>query len=362
MKRGMQQLGLWGLLVGCGVAGAACNDIPLFGQDAQPKPQDTRPPDWDDSYGLDKYFYFWRIVPDYSQGHDKGKGVVFRQEIDGANEPEQFWVAPSGKCVGCHSVSRDGKYMAVVELTTRFGLDPSVHVVDIATQTEVTLPGGPLAGTFTSWEPTAPGVDADRFVMASPFGLQIASVTSGLMTTLTETASDGWIASMPSWGPDGRIVYARSHYGDSRIVLYREAELWSIAADGTDNQVLWADPTRMSYFPEWSPAGRWIAFTDGPADANSSSFSSTQARIRILDTLNQTIVNPDDLNDTSSAGRTWATWSAVGNRLTCSTANATEDSDVYIVEFDKETGVDFNSEKLDMISTEQFEHIPRWAP
>lgn len=351
-----------GVVAVASFAMAACNDIPLFGADAQPKPRDTPPPDWDSTYGPDEWFYFWRILPDFSQGHDKGKGVVMRQKIDGSDEPEQFWVAPSGKCVGCHSVSRDGKYMAVVELTTRFGLDPTVHVVDIATQTEIELPGGPLAGTFTSWEPTPEGVDADRFVMASPFGLQIASVSSGVLMTLTETATDGWIASMPSWGPDGRIVYARSHYGDGRIVLYREAELWSIAVDGTDNKVLYADPSRMSYFPEWSPAGRWVAFTDGPAEATSSTFSSTQARIRIFDTLAGEIINPDDLNDTSSKGRTWATWSAVGNRLTCSTADASEDSDVYIVEFDPITGVDFNSEKLDAISSEMFEHIPRWAP
>ena len=344
------------------LAGAGCNDIALFGEDKKSEPADTPPPGWNDSFGDDEWFYFWRIIPDYAQGHDKGKGVIMRQKIDGTDEAEQFWLAPSGKCVGCHSVSHDGKYMAVVELTSRLGIDPTVHVVDVETQSEVTLPQGPLEGTFTSWEPTAEGVLADRFVMASPYGLQIASVTSGLLLTLDETASDGWIASMPSWGPDGRIVYARGHYGDSRIILYQEAELWSIRPDGTDNRVVYANPDRMSYFPEASPAGRWIAFTDGPADADSSTFSSTQARIRIFDTQTETIVNPDDLNDTSSKGRTWATWSAVGNRLTCSTADTTGDSDVYWVEFDPITGVDFNSEKLDVISTERFEHIPRWAP
>lgn len=355
MKRVVARLLLSGLLLG------GCNEIDLFGADAQPRPRDTPPPGWDPTFGPDKFFYFWRIVPNYTAGTE-GKGVIFRQRIDGAGEPEPFWVAPSGKCVGCHSVSRDGKYIAAVELTSRFGLDPTVHVIDVDAQEEVALPGGPLPGTFTSWEPTPEGVPADRFVMASPFGLQIASVSSGLLLTLTETATGGWIASMPSWGPDGRIVYARSHYGDSRIVLYREAQLWSIKPDGTDNRPLFADPTRMSYFPEWSPAGRWIAFTDGPATADASTFSSRQARIRIYDTVDDVVVDPDDLNHTGSEGRTWATWSAVGNRLTCSTADGSEDSDVYVVEFDHGSGVDFNAKKLDVISTEMFEHIPRWAP
>lgn len=350
------------LSLAAALGGAGCNEIGLFGEDAKPKPADTPPPNWDPTFGDDEWFYFWRIIPDFAAGND-GKGVIMRAKIDGTGTAEQFWVSPEeGKCVGCHSVSRDGKYMAVVQLTSRLGLDATVHVVDTATQTEVELPGGAPAGSFTSWEPVADGEEADRFVFASPFGLQVASVSSGVLLTLTETASDGWIATMPSWGPDDRIVYARGHYGDSRIVLYEEAELWSIRPDGTDNQLLYADPDRMSYFPEWSPAGRWIAFTDGPAEADSSSFSSRKARIRLFDTESGEVVDPDDLNDTSSDGRTWATWSAVGNRLTCSTADGSEDSDVYWVEFDHASGVDFNSGKVDFISSERFEHIPRWAP
>lgn len=339
---------------------AGCNDISLFGNGGEDDPPDTQPPNWDPTYGPDRYFYFWRIQQ--SQAREE-KGVIYRQEIQTTTPPEQFWIAPSGKCVGCHSVSKDGKYLAVVELTARIGLDPTVHVVDVASQTEVALPGGPPTGSFTSWEPPAPGESSDRFVMASPNGLQIVSVSSGLLLTLPETMANGRIGTMPSWGPDGRIVYTSSRYGDPRIVLYQEAELWSIKADGSEPpELLYADPDRMSYFPEWAPNGKWISFTDGPAEAESSTFSSQQARIRVLNADTGLVIDPDDLNASSNAGRTWATWSAAGNRLTCGTADGSGDSDVYMTHWDPETGLDWSADRIDAISTDRFEHIPRWAP
>jgi len=71
---------------------------------------------------------------------------------------------------------------------------------------------------------------------------------------------------------------------------------------------------------------------------------------------------PDDLDATTHQGRSWATWSAVGNRLTCGSIDGTGDSDVYETEFDPDSGVDWDAHKIDFISTDQFEHIPRWAP
>jgi hypothetical protein len=339
---------------------AGCNDIPLFGDGGEDDPPDTQPPNWDPTFGNDRFFYFWRIQENQA---GEEKGVIYRQEIQTTTPPEQFWIAPSGKCVGCHSVSKDGKYLAVVELSSRLGLDPTVHVVDVASQTEVALPGGAPTGTFTSWEPVDEGESSNRFVMASPNGLQIVSVSSGLLLTLTETTQGDRIPSMPSWGPDGRIVYAASRYGDPRIILYQEAELWSVRADGSEPpELVYSDPEHMAYFPEWAPNGKWISFTEGPAEPESSTFSSQQARIRVLNADTGLVIDPDDLNASSNVGRTWATWSAAGNRLTCGTADGSGDSDVFMTHWDPETGLDWNADRIDVISTDRFEHIPRWAP
>jgi Tol biopolymer transport system component len=343
------------------LAAAGCgNQFTLFGTKPKPKP-DIAPEDWDPGYGTDKYYYFWR-VQESQLGEEKG--TIFRKNIHTSAPPEPFWVSPEGKCVGCHSLSPDGKYMAVVELTARLGLNPTVHIVDIEAREEVPVPGGPLAGTYTSWKPDPGGDPPYQFVMASPAGLQIASVTDGIVKTLAET-SLGDIATMPSWGPNGRIAYARGPYGDPRLTLYEQASIWTIAEDGTDPQPLIEDPAWMSYLPAWSPNGRWVAFVQAPADSPDGTISAPDGRIRICDVEESVVINPDDLNNATNSGKTWPTWSAIGNRLTCGTADPGEesrDSDIFLTHFDPETGLDWEARRVDEITTDTFEHIPRWAP
>jgi len=274
-----------------------------------------------------------------------------------------FWVSPGGKCVGCHSVSPDGQYLAVVELTIRLGLDATVHVVDIETQTEIAMPQGPLTGTFTSWNPDPATDPPHQFVMASPFGLQIASPSTGVIRTLSETMADGAIPTYPSWGPDGKIAYARGLYGDPRLILYEESEIWTINEDGTSPTKLVGEPGMMLYFPAWNPAGRWVAYTQAPPDAVTGTIANPDGRILIFDTLDNVVINPNDLNDAVNGGKSWPTWSAIGNRLTCgSIEDEGRDSDVYITHFDPDSGLDWEAERIDNISTGLFEHIPHWAP
>ena len=337
-----------------------CNEFSLFGNKPEPTPPDTEPPGWDNTYGQDKYFYFWRVTENQA---GQQKGVIYRADIFQEEEAEPFWVSPTGKCVGCHSVSPTGRYMAVVELTARLGLDPTVHIVDIETKTEVTLPDGPIPGTFTSWNPNPNTDPPDQFVMASPYGLQIASPTTGVIQTLFETVADGAVATSPSWGPDGRIAYARGLYGDPRLILYDEAEIWTINEDGTDAQPLVGKPGMMSYFPAWSPAGRWIAYTEAPPDPVTGTIANPDGKILVFDTQDSVVLDPDDLNAAVNGGKSWPTWSAVGNRLTCgSIEDEGADSDIFMTNFDPETGLDWNADRIDEISTGLFEHIPRWAP
>ena len=349
------------LMTVAALLGTGCNDFKLFGGGGGTNvTPDKEPPNWDDSYGEDKYFYFWRVVANQA-GEDKG--TIFRKNIFNEEPPEPFWVSPNGKCVGCHSVSPEGRYMAVVELTFRLGLDPTVHIVDIATQTEIDMPTGPLTGTFTSWNPNPDTDPPDQFVMASPFGLQIASPTTGIIRTLFETSTDGAVATYPSWGPDGRIAYARGLYGDPRLILYEESEIWTINEDGTDPSKLVGEPGMMLYFPAWNPSGRWIAYTQAPPDSVTGTIANPNGQILIFDIQDNVVINPDDLNNAVNGGKSWPTWSAVGNRLTCgSIEDEGTDSDVYITHFDPNSGLDWEAERIDIISTPKFEHIPHWAP
>ncbi|HVO30300.1 MAG TPA: hypothetical protein VMV18_06175 [bacterium] len=375
-------------LCGFAIAGSACgNAVDLFGSGHHAKPPDTPPPTWNPDFGPDKYFYYWHIGTDQA---GKQTGRIWREKIDLSGTPEEFWKGspPNYKCVGCHSISKDGHFMNVVELSSRLSIDFSVHTVDLTQSPpqEVIIgtaahPGAspaptPPAGSFSSWRPAFNGT-SDRFVFGTGNGgLQIASVTSGVLMTLVPVTGDGYQPTMPSWGPDDRIYYAASRYGDSRIVLYEESEIWSVKADGTDKQLVYKDPNgKMAYFPEVSPDGKWLAMTISPGgfdDQNQpqTTFSNVHARVMLLNLENGELVTPDDLDAVTNQGRSWATWSALGNRLTCGTAvpevdtngQHTFDSDVYEVSFDSTTGIDFDAHRIDQISTTEFEHIPRWSP
>jgi len=269
--------------------------------------------------------------------------------------------------------------MSLVELSSRISIDFSLHVVDLkasaSTGAEIIIGSAanpaatPPQGSFSSWRPVAVGETSDKLVFVNDFGLQIASVSSGVLATLTGVTADNYAPSMPSWGPDGRIYYARSRFGDPRIVLYQESEIWSIKEDGTDNRLEYSEPGKMSYLPEVSPDGKWLAFTQSPGvTQDDTTFANVKAKVMLLNLQTGEKVVPNDLDAVGSEGRSWATWSALGNRLTCGTAvaqedeNGNHDSDVYMVSFDSATGIDFNAHRVDAISSGEFEHIPRWAP
>ena len=92
-------VGLVALLCGCAALSAACNSVPLLGfGSSHATPKDTEPPNWNPTFGPDKYFYFWRIAEDQA-GVKKGK--VMREEIQATGTPTVYWTGQDGKCVGC---------------------------------------------------------------------------------------------------------------------------------------------------------------------------------------------------------------------------------------------------------------------
>ncbi len=175
--------------------------------------------------------------------------------------------AGAGTCVGCHTLSRDGRRIAIgTDIPTT-----TFQVFDVATRTRVFTMGGgfPSQPNFAVFSP-----DASELVTSSLMGLVLREVTTGtaIGTPITDHAS-----SMPDWSPDGQhIVYVQHNAPPIGFVsdvpgvtngiirtLDRSGSSWTpgltlVPGDGTNH-----------YYPAYSPDGNWVVYNRSPSNTNS---------------------------------------------------------------------------------------------
>jgi Tol biopolymer transport system component len=88
-------------------------------------------------------------------------------------------------------------------------------------------------------------------------------------TRVLQAVGDGNDYSLPTWSSDGRrIAYTLWSNFDraARNVRYEDqmAEIWTMAADGTDRKPLVGKSPDQLWIPAWSPDRQWIAYTLTP--------------------------------------------------------------------------------------------------
>lgn len=185
-------------------------------------------------------------------------------------------------CVGCHTLSRDGRRIAVgTDLPTT-----TFQVFDVATRDRIFMRagsgggGGPFPGGGFPEEPNFASFSPDNAQIATSAlaGLRILDGTTG---TVVQEGLGGGQSSMPDWSPDGQhIVYVRhdapasipgfgsllvdvSGVTGGRITrLDRSGGSWvvgpTLVAGGGNN-----------FYPAYSPDGEWIVFNRSASDTNS---------------------------------------------------------------------------------------------
>lgn len=304
-----------------------------------------------------RFMYYWQI-------QNAAQSDVMRLPLQGNTTANPWWGSRTGKaCSGCHSVSPDGRYVAVIEAA-------AFRMVDTTTDIALAVPNNSISPAYISWNPDITTNPPYQYAYDTGAGdIEIAGLFAGTLRTLTGAADPNQYELMPTWGPNGKIVFARGQQvassmnggafgfqGSSDLLIVDEA-------GGTPTLIAGASGTSGAhYYPRFSPNGLWIAFTR--SNNASNTIAAPDAEILLASAANDGTILPLTNLNTSGYASSYPTWSVDGAFLSFSSnrPGGTGDWDIYIAPIDPMTGADSAAIELTEANSPQFEHSAQWSP
>jgi hypothetical protein len=315
--------------------------------------------------------YFWQ-----SEGAQMGDIMRYSLQNMGA-APQPFWgTSTNHGCVGCHTVSPDGRYVALSVAPTFTSTLPAFHlaIIDTTTYVEHVLPFTSEETMVVSWRPDVNTNPPYQFAYEDDGTIMIGSLST-MIGPLHGADTQGYYHKMPSWGPNGKIAFARSQtpvclggFG-SCLGLDVESDIMTVdEAGGSPVAVVGASGNhQLNYYPTFSPSGDWIAYTVSRGMAPGVQFQGTyaapDAQIRIVksDQSGRVLTLPRANGGTMP--NSWPSWSIDGTLLSFSSkrTGGRGSWDIWYVPIDPMTGMDGAPVNLSRANTMGFEHIARWS-
>ena len=184
--------------------------------------------------------------------------------------------AQTGKCVACHTVSRNGGRIAVDIGGTALG------VYNVKDRSAVVSPTTNIATAWTTFSP-----DNSRIVTASKGVLTLRDGATGAAVSVGGNNGVVTLApkfgTMPDWSPDGKqIVFAYSAVNKDRGISGSSIATMQYSNDTFSNLkviVQSAGNNDSKYYPSFSPDSKWIAFVSA---AGGGSDNNNLARLMIV--------------------------------------------------------------------------------
>lgn len=296
-----------------------------------------------------RYIYYWQI------GLGAGAvGTIARLSLQGGGVPVTIYGnAPGQSCVGCHSISPDGRYLAMDEAIT------GTAVLDTTTGARVTIPGVVGAMQFSSWNPDVNAGSGYELVYSDGFDLHLASLRAGDLGPLGGANTPVLAELHPSWGPNGKIAFALGLGGGAGLLS--PVDILEVdERGGLPVPVLGAsEPTLEEYYPHYSPDGRWLAFTESNTG---HTISAAGAKIRLVRTGGSGARHELPASNALGPSTSYPTWSVDSQYLSFSVRDPVNASfDLYVVPFDSATGVEGQPTALSGVNTANFEHGALWS-
>lgn len=266
--------------------------------------------------------YYWA-----STSTGGGTEGIYRHDMSKPGLPAEEYMTrnqtigqgfPTGRCVGCHVLSRDGTRMAI-KYDGGGGFNT---LLDVATRVPQSATFRWNFGTFTP--------DASQFLSVQDGVLVVrTTVDQSVVATMPSTS----LATHPDLSPDGtKLVYVLPVtnafdycFGLGRIVVRSyNAATRTFGAE----QIIVADGVFNNYYPTWSPDGQWILFNrstnntttgcaaPGPAPDIGGAFSNATAQLWVVKADGTTPpIQLTAANSTVGQRNSWGKWAPFGQTL-----------------------------------------------
>lgn len=214
--------------------------------------------------------------------------------------------AQIGKCVACHTVSRNG---------ARVGADIGGNTLGVYNVKDRSVVIDPMQGIAMAWTTFNP--DNTRIVTASKGVLTLRNGDTGAVINTMPLAPK--YGTMPDWSPDGKLlVFAYSAVNKDRGVSGSSIATMEYNGGTWTNLKTIVQSTGNSdskYYPSFSPDSKWIAYVSA-AGGNSDNNDAAKLFIVAADGTSAPIdlgqanrwVNNADLGATAQLADTMPTW------------------------------------------------------
>jgi hypothetical protein len=231
-----------------------------------------------------------------------GTSAIVRFDFAGTTDTGQPFITGNGKsgdpdeCIGCHSLSRDGKKMTAER---GFSFASQIFLYNVATKTAIAAPDTTQRSWFESWNP-----DGSQYVgvcgAGTPSGcpnpnLLLIDGSNGTLASVIDVGAKAGVDPVdhPDWSADGNaIVYMRPGLPPSTLQTPMNGAIEMVTrANGA-----WSAPTTVvaraagknHYYPAFSPDNALIVYDESTcptgtnSDHNCDADSDPSAKLSII--------------------------------------------------------------------------------